>query len=477
MKRWHRFPWQIFWRYFTLQVILFNVIFLIVVAILDARYESLPYLFNEALLNFFVMSLVVSLISSYIFSKPLHSLLLKSLSLVSQTERKEIGPIEQYLFDEEVGEFGDLENTINRLMRKLNKKRDQLLREREENQAILTSISEGIVSINKEGKVLFFNSRFATQFVDPVLLKKESGFTLSEAIRIPEILEIFDKAREESKVQRTLIKINTRVDAQPRFFAISVTPLKRNEVDEVYGSIGIMHDITEIKKAEQIRIEFVDNASHELRTPLTSIKGYVDTLKADIDGGHFQQAPKFLEIIQRNTNRLIDLVNDLLTLRQLESVAEIRREKINPLLISEQVVAELMVLANEKNQMLKISGNAPDFYADSRKVEQVLRNLINNAIKYTPSGKTIEVSWQKGEQGETILKVSDNGPGIPAEHLDRLFERFYRIDKGRTRDAGGTGLGLAIVKHIMQSHGGSVSVSSAPERGAEFTCLFPESKK
>lgn len=476
MARFYKFPWKIFWRVFLLQFVAYNILFFVIISVLDVRYQPAPFVYNEGLLNFTFFSFFLSLATAYYFARPLHRLLLKSLSMVSQSEKKEIGPIEEYLFDEEVGEFGDLENSFNRLMRKLNKKREQLTRERDENQAIMSSISEGIVSVSLEGRVLFFNSRFATQFVEPVLLKKEGGFTLSEAIRIPEVLEVFEQALAEVKSQRTVIKIATKVDSQPRFFSISVNPLKKGDPANVYGVIGIFHDISEIKKAEQIRIEFVDNASHELRTPLTSIKGYVETLKSDLETGNTQHASKFVDIIARNTNRLMDLVNDLLTIRQLETVSELKLEMVRPLQVSEQVVSELLVLAREKEQMIQVVGDARDFVADSRKVEQVLRNLISNAIKYIPPGKTIQVRWSEGDEGVTVLKVKDNGPGIPAEHLDRLFERFYRIDKGRTRDAGGTGLGLAIVKHIMQSHGGTVSVTSTPDQGSEFTCLFPAMK-
>lgn len=473
MRLFLRFPWKIFWRFFFLQVAAYNLLFFVVISLLDLNVNPQAYSLNNSILKFFLSSFFVSAATSYLFARPLQKLLLKALSMVSQTEKKEIGAIEEYLFDEEIGEFGDLENTFNRLMRKLNKKTSQLLREREENQAIFSSIAEGIVSVNSEGKVLFFNSRFATQFVDPILLKKESGFTLSEAIRVPEILEAFERARSEVRQQQIVLRIPTQIEAKPRYFSLSVTPLKKENPVEVYGSIGILHDISEVKKAEQIRIEFVDNASHELRTPLTSVKGYLETLKTDLATGQLQQAEKFVDIILRNTNRLIDLVNDMLTIRQLETISEIKRENVHPLAISEQVVSELLVLAREKNISIQVSGEIPDFVADSRKVEQVLRNLVSNAIKYIPEGKAINVKWSQSAKGETLLKVIDNGPGIPAEHLDRLFERFYRIDKGRTRDAGGTGLGLAIVKHIMQSHGGSVEVTSSAEKGSEFTCVFP----
>nr|WP_232469317.1 ATP-binding protein [Bdellovibrio bacteriovorus] len=221
-------------------------------------------------------------------------------------------------------------------------------------------------------------------------------------------------------------------------------------------------------------MDFVGNASHELRTPLTSIKGYVDTLKEDVKTGQIQQAGKFLDIVSRNIDRLMDLVNDMLSINTLEaSNSELKLEMIHPLAISEHVVSELAVMAAEKNITIRVNGDVPPFLADARKVEQVLRNLVSNAVKYIPSGKTIQIRWERDIKEYIILRVIDDGQGIPEQHLDRLFERFYRIDKGRTRDAGGTGLGLAIVKHIMQSHGGTVAVKSIVDQGSEFICSFP----
>jgi two-component system phosphate regulon sensor histidine kinase PhoR len=252
--------------------------------------------------------------------------------------------------------------------------------------------------------------------------------------------------------------------------------MRKGRLREVYGVIGVFYDITDIKKAEQIRIEFVGNASHELRTPLTTVKGYLETLREDFKAGNLKQVPDFLEIIGRNVDRLIELVNDLLSLSSLEHSSQLRLEPVSPLAVSELVVRELARAAAEKNQVIRIHGEMPPFQADARKVEQVLMNLVGNAIKYIPEGKTIQIRWEKGPRNEAILRVIDNGPGIPQEHHSRLFERFYRIDKGRSRDAGGTGLGLAIVKHIMQSHGGTVSVKSQLGQGSEFICVFPQRK-
>jgi two-component system phosphate regulon sensor histidine kinase PhoR len=476
MKWGSHFPWRIFWKFFFYQVILFNLLCLAVMSILDVRYHVRAFLYNEALLNFFVFSLFASLITSYRFTRPVHQLTVKALKISSKRFRSFPGEMqEEDLLDDEVDEFSDLDGALNRIQRKMRRHKDRLLQEREEAQSFMSSVQEGLISLSNDQKVLYFNSQFATQFLEPMQVQKDD-LTLKEIFRIPEILDGFQKVLTEGRVHRFTIKLNTRVDNLSRFFSVSVNPLRNAKSKEIYGAIGIFYDITEIKRTEQVRIDFVGNASHELRTPLTSIKGYVETLKDDVATGHMDQAPKFLEIISRNVDRLIALVNDMLSISTLESGSELRLELIHPLQISEQIVAELMVLASSKNQSIRVIGEVPPFVADALKVEQVLRNLVSNAVKFIPPEKSIQIRWESDSDDNIVLRVIDDGPGIPAEHHDRLFERFYRIDKGRTRDAGGTGLGLAIVKHIMQSHGGTVTVKSSAEYGSEFICTFPRKR-
>jgi two-component system phosphate regulon sensor histidine kinase PhoR len=233
--------------------------------------------------------------------------------------------------------------------------------------------------------------------------------------------------------------------------------------------------VTELKRAENIRIEFVANVSHELRTPLTAIKGYTDTLREDVGHGRYDAAGKFLEVISRNVDRLMSLIGDLLDLSSLESHdgKELQKSTINTREITERVVAHLESRRAEKRHTIETRFTVEAVDADPKRLEQVLVNLIENAVKYVPASGKIVVSWESGEQNSVLLKVSDNGPGIPVEHHSRLFERFYRVDPGRSRDSGGTGLGLAIVKHIMQRHGGSVWISSEMGKGTTFICRFP----
>ncbi len=474
MKRFVRFPWRVYWKFFFYQLIAFNILSIAVISVIDVRYRVQPFVYNEALLNFFVFSIFVAALTSYRFTRPIYRVILKALRISS---KKVYGDLvdpnqEDDLLDDELDDISELDVALNHIHRKMKKRKAQFLQAQEESQAFMSAVAEGLVSVSLDEKILYFNSQFAAQFLSneqvnaPIL-------RLKDAIRSSDVLEGFANTIQSGKVHRFTVKLNTLVDAAPRFFAVSVNPIRNEKTKEIYAIVGIFHDITELKKVEQIRIDFVGNASHELRTPLTSIKGYVDTLQEDVKTGQLEQAGKFLNIVSRNIDRLMDLVNDLLSLSTLESHGELKLELIHPLQISEHILAEMAVLAAEKNISIRVIGEVAPFMADAHKVEQVLRNLVSNAIKFIPHGRSVQIRWEGNPAQNVILRVIDDGPGIPVEHLDRLFERFYRIDKGRTRDAGGTGLGLAIVKHIMQSHGGSVAVRSAPDQGCEFICTFP----
>jgi two-component system phosphate regulon sensor histidine kinase PhoR len=296
---------------------------------------------------------------------------------------------------------------------------------------------------------------------------------LDETFRSPEILRAFGETLETG--HRTIATATAHVlrDPRPRHFSISVAPLKETESQPAYGAIGIFHDVTELKQAEQIRIEFVANASHELRTPLTSIKGYVDTLRSDLGAGRTDEATQFLEVVARNVDRLMSLVSDLLDLSAIESGAELKKTRVSAREVTEAALRQLEAKRAQKRQEIAAHYGIEAVEADAGRLEQVILNLVQNAIKYIPEGKRIDVFWEPGEGGGARLRVKDNGPGISLEHQSRLFERFYRVDAGRSRDLGGTGLGLAIVKHIVLKHGGDASLKSRPGEGAEFICTFP----
>jgi two-component system phosphate regulon sensor histidine kinase PhoR len=236
----------------------------------------------------------------------------------------------------------------------------------------------------------------------------------------------------------------------------------------------VFHDITEIKRLERVRKDFVANVSHELRTPLTSIKGYIEAL---LDGA--KDDPKrcleFLQVLQKHTDRLNNIISDLLTLSQIESGQYIwKRDHVKMTDVVERAMAVLKPLAQKKRHQIsvEIPEGLPAVMGDGEKLAQVMINLLDNAIKYTPDGGRISI--EAGLSSDKIqISVNDTGIGIPKKDLTRVFERFYRVDRARSRELGGTGLGLSIVKHIVEAHGGKVSVESEPGKGSRFTLSLP----
>lgn len=381
-------------------------------------------------------------------------------------------------FIDEPGEWQDLEKSVESLSRGLRQREALLVREREELVTILGSVNEAIVAMGKETEPLYFNSRFAVLFGAGAT--GGSALPLRERFRLPELLTAFDRVLSEKTTRTFRVKLRTELHESEREFSVAVSPLtsrptSSDDRGEVYGAVAIFHDITELKASEQIRIDFVANASHELKTPLTSIKGYVDTVRDDLKNSRTDDAVGFLDVVSRNVDRLILLVNDLLDLSVLESGAEVRKSLVSTAEVSEQAL-RLMEGRRSKRHTVRLEIKTDRVLGDATRIEQVLVNLIDNATKYSPDGTEIRISWEQGtgaNLGDTVLIVRDTGPGIPEEHLPRLFERFYRVDAGRAREVGGTGLGLAIVKHIVLAHGGSIAVKSRPGDGAEFICRFP----
>jgi two-component system phosphate regulon sensor histidine kinase PhoR len=242
----------------------------------------------------------------------------------------------------------------------------------------------------------------------------------------------------------------------------------------------VLNDITRLMKLETVRKDFVANVSHELKTPIQSIKGFVETLESGaIDDP--DDARRFLDIIHRNTGRLEAIINDLLSLARLEGLAEkggINKSPVDIRLVAQAVQETLRDAIAARRAELVVEGDGSPVVAGSEGLlEQLLLNLVDNAVKYCPEGSRVAVRWSGGSENASlfILEVSDNGPGIPPRDLERIFERFYRVEKSRHRDSGGTGLGLAIVRHIALLHGGSISVRSQPGHGSTFTLTLPRS--
>ncbi len=329
---------------------------------------------------------------------------------------------------------------------------------RRELEALLDSMQEAVVAVNAQGQVSWSNA--VMQRISPSPVRE--GRSLVHTIRDPEVLACVDGALASREVHRS-----RAISVAPgRIYEISAAPTPGG------GAVAVLHDVTEIERAEKTRRDFVANVSHELRTPLTSISGYVETL---LDGHHSEADTRdFLSIILKNATRVNRLTEDLLALASVESGDyKLRTLPVRASALVRDAIESLAGMVLDSPVTLEADQTTDEFVlADPDSLNQVFGNLIENAMKYGKTGKRVCVGARK-LQGEVEFFVRDFGPGIPFEHLDRIFERFYRIDKARSRESGGTGLGLAIAKHIVLAHGGVIRAESELGSGATFLFTLP----
>lgn len=335
-----------------------------------------------------------------------------------------------------------------------------------EQEALFNSMIEGVLVLDEQGRIRLANRAFAQLFGGPSDL---GGKTLIEAFRRHEVSELVEKLGGEGSVLDYEMKLP---GLEERWLQVNATGIAGNG-GRRRGTIVVFHDLTRLKQLERTREEFVANVSHELRTPLSMIKGYVETL---LDGARHdpEVAEKFLRTVERNTRRLDALIQDLLAISELES-GRVRLSLGSVRLgdVVERVLSDFKTRAAARD--VKLLNEAEDLAvtADEGRLQQVLTNLVDNAIKYGSAGGAVTVGGRAIEGGKVEVSVRDDGPGIPPESLERVFERFYRVDKARSREQGGTGLGLSIVKHIVQSHGGSVWATSELGKGTTFFFTLP----
>ena len=338
---------------------------------------------------------------------------------------------------------------------------------------VMSQMQNGIIAVDQSMNVIFITS----------VAKKLLGIVgnpeyknINDVSKDVKLDEVFIEAMRQGGVYTNDVAARTAVGRGHRPLRLYVSPMRQD--DRVVGALAIVEDITELRRLEQVRTDFAANVSHELKTPLTSIRGFVETLQAGaID--HPEMAHKFLNIIMMETERLTRLINDILSISKLESGDdEVATERIRLDKKACDVCEMLSIHAQEKQVSLNYRLNSEPVYiiGNPDRVEQLLINLTENAIKYNKPGGSVTVQVFKSEQ-EANITISDTGIGIAEENLPRLFERFYRVDKGRSRQMGGTGLGLAIVKHIVRSMKGEIEVHSKLGEGTEFLITLPLAPK
>lgn len=342
----------------------------------------------------------------------------------------------------------------------------ELERQNNSIRAIPENMLEGVITVSKQMRITSVNSSVERIFA--VSKKDTEGNLFLEAIRNNALAEIITAVLEKGKsISRELVLVWPIAGA----FQVSAAPIFSQ--GDVSGCVLVIHDITEVRRLERMRSDFVANVSHELKTPVTAIKGFIETL---LDGAmeDKEKGREFLEIVRNHTERLNSLINDLLDLSYLESKeAALKKNKFNLKAMFKEVISAFQ--SGLKNKQINLDNQIPgglEIAGDRERLEQVALNLIDNAIKFNRQNGLVRIYCQD-LKNELKIFVEDSGLGIPPKDIPRIFERFYRADKARSRELGGTGLGLSIVKHIVELHGGAVAVESTEGLGSKFWFTLP----
>ena len=418
--------------------------------------KNVALIILEALLLGILISIIIGFWLSRTISVPI-------INLTKRAEKVASGEFETMPLSKANDEIGRLTNTFQYMSAALKTTLEEVEAEKNKVETILQNMTEGILAFNLRGELIHINpeAKRALSYEDQEVLNFDSfARRLHAEISLGDLLYI----RQEKPEER-------QVEMDGRFFRLTFATFRFE--NRIGGVLVVMHDITKQEKLEMSRREFVANVSHELRTPLTTVKSYAETLLDMSEENEMQQ--RFLKVIVSEADRMTRLVKDLLTLSRLdEKQGALKKEPIEMRSFVSDLVERLQINAGKKQQLLSYTAvnEAPVFFSDRDKLEQVVVNILSNAIKYTSPGGRIWV-FSGRMYGEVYIKVADNGIGIPKENLSRIFERFYRVDKARSRDTGGTGLGLAIAKQIMDRLGGKITISSEYGKGTEVVLSLP----
>jgi len=427
--------------------------------------DALNDIYSKIIIGGIVIALfsaAVSLMVANLIGKPL-----KEMKRVASKFAN--GDFKHRIVPPDTAEFADVAEALNLMASQLYEKINQISDQKQEQEAILASMVEGLLAVDSEERLLDVNP--AAQRLLDIDLEKAKGRLIHEVVRNTELQEFIQKTLESHETLEGEILLSENGDI---YLQLNGTPLRDYEDREI-GALIVLNDITRLRRLEEIRQDFVANVSHELKTPITSIKTSYETL-ANGDIQEKADAEKFLDIIGKNTDRLNAIIEDLLNLSRIEQ----RTEKQEVELVTDSIqkvvksaVQQCQNSADEKSINLKVKcDKALRAEINEHLLELAIVNLLDNAIKYSEEGDKVEIECLK-KDGNIEIKVRDEGIGIDSRHLDRIFERFYRVDKARSRELGGTGLGLAIVKHIAESHKGKVEVESKIRKGSVFTLIIP----
>jgi two-component system phosphate regulon sensor histidine kinase PhoR len=436
------------------------------VARLALPLTELKYLQNR-IVKIVILGLLVAFVFSLVLTYGFSTRVTRPLCQMMRIgEKMSQGDFSQKVMLKSRDEIGELGEIINQISAELSHKIAQITQDKSQLQSILSSMVEGVLAVDSSGKVLFFNSALSQTFDLDTSFYGKPYYEIIRNHELNEFIREILSTREEKRKEITFIH------PVERDFMIQPALVEKQRGGDFFA-LFVFHDISELKKTEKIRRDFVANVSHELRTPLTSIQGFVEALK---DGAikDEEKSRRFLSIISQHTRRMNEIISDLLKLSQIESKDFVLKpEPFSLKELFEEVLFVLKPSADKKSQVIEISldNENQKVSGDRYRINQALTNLLDNAIKYTPEkGKIKLESRDKGDCVE--IAVIDNGVGIPLNDVPRIFERFYRVDKGRSKELGGTGLGLSIVKHIIEAHGSKVEVKSQLGQGSEFSfCL------
>jgi two-component system, OmpR family, phosphate regulon sensor histidine kinase PhoR len=423
---------------------------------------------NSLRRNFFLGFLIASgvgLLLAFAFSRRL-SRRVRRLVEFSRQVAKGVFP-QNFFANSGRDEIHRLELHLNEMSEQIRENVEQVVAEKEQANSILRCMMEGVLVLDPKGRVLVINEQAQSMFK----LSHDRdlhGASILELSRHPEMKRIIEQVLA---FDFTSERYSTQVELQEgRWFRVNAASL-RNDQSGAYGSILVFHDITEVKRLERMRSDFVANVSHELRTPLTAIRGYAETLLQNPPSDP-ADAQYFLGIIEKHSERLSRLTEDLLTLSDLESgIVQLDLQPLDSTRVVQSVLDMFWDQAKKKQIKLEtiIEPNLPKVLGDFDRLQQLFINLVDNAVKYTPAKGAVKVKVQSARSdyscGAVEVSVSDTGPGIPEKDIPRLTERFYRVDKARSRELGGTGLGLAIVKHIAQAQGAELKIESVLQKG------------